>query len=106
MRHTCLNRKIKAATDRPDEFHVVEDSPVRHTIAALALLMALLAPLSAQAERRWRPGMPNMYYQRSAYAQAVYPKYQAGFHARYFENIGIPSGDVGLRGNSMFLNPW
>jgi hypothetical protein len=50
--------------------------------------------------------MPNKYYQRSAYAQAVYPRYEAGFHARYFQNIGIPSGDVGPRGNSLFLNPW
>lgn len=79
---------------------------MRYTFAFLALAIMLLAPLSAQAERRWRPGMPNKYYQRSAYASAVYPRYEAGFHARYFENIGIPSGDVGLRGNSMFLNPW
>jgi hypothetical protein len=80
---------------------------MRHIVAALALFTILLAPLSANAERRWRSSTgSNRYYQRSAYAQAVYPRYEAGFHARYFQDIGIPSGDVGLRGNSMFLNPW
>jgi hypothetical protein len=80
---------------------------MRHVIAALALLIILLAPLNAQAERRWRTSSgPNRYYQRSAYAQAVYPRYEGAFHARYFQNIGIPSGDVGLRGNSMFMSPW
>ena len=80
---------------------------MRHVVAALTLLFILLAPLSAQAERRWRnSGGPNRYYQRSAYAQAVYPRYEGAFHARYFQTIGVPSGDVGLRGDSMFLNPW
>jgi hypothetical protein len=88
------------------EVLAAKGTPMRRIALVLTLLTVLLAPHSAQAERRWRSGMPNKYYQRSAYAQAVYPRYEAGFHARYFQNIGIPSGDVGLRGNSMFMSPW
>jgi len=42
-------------------------------------------------------------YQRAA---EVYPKYYGGFHSRHFNNIGIPPGDVGLRGNGIYLSPW
>jgi len=30
----------------------------------------------------------------------TYPKYYGGFHARYFDEIGYPSGDRGLRGTA------
>jgi hypothetical protein len=79
---------------------------MRLALALLIFAATLLTAASAQAEGRWRAGGPNRYYQRSAYAAAVYPKYQAGFHSRHLQNIGIPSGDIGLRGNSIFLNPW
>ena len=35
-----------------------------------------------------------------------YPKYYGGFHARYFQDIGVPPGDVGFRGNGIFSTPW
>ena len=35
-----------------------------------------------------------------------YPKYYGGFHQRYFDSIGIPSGDIGLRGNGIYATPW
>ena len=35
-----------------------------------------------------------------------YPKYRDGFHSRYYQNIGVPSGDVGLRGNGFIASPW
>jgi hypothetical protein len=74
--------------------------------AAIAVLLVCCACAGAQAQGPWRGRGPNRYYQRSAYAQAVYPKYQAGFHSRSLQNVGIPSGDIGLRGNSIFLTPW
>jgi hypothetical protein len=40
------------------------------------------------------------------YYRALYPKYYGGFHARSLENIGIPTGDVGLRANGMYMLPW
>ena len=45
-------------------------------------------------------------YPRYQYSKQVYPKYYYGFHARQMQNIGVPSGDVGLRGNGIMYNPW
>lgn len=35
-----------------------------------------------------------------------YPKFYGGFHSRELQNIGVPSGDVGLRGNGFSMFPW
>ena len=40
------------------------------------------------------------------YMNSHFPKYYGGFHANYFQDIGIPPGDVGLRGNGIFPSPW
>ncbi len=34
------------------------------------------------------------------------PRYFGGFHASYFESIGVPQGDIGPRGNQIYWNPW
>jgi hypothetical protein len=31
-------------------------------------------------------------------AREAYPKFYGGFHSRYFDQIGRPSGEIGLRG--------
>lgn len=33
-------------------------------------------------------------------------RYVGGFHQSYFNNIGIPSGDIGIRGNAYKWNTW
>lgn len=33
-------------------------------------------------------------------------RYIGGFHRSQFDNIGLPSGDIGLRGNSLYWRPW
>lgn len=38
------------------------------------------------------------YWPYDAYER--YPKFYGGFHSRYFDEIGIPSGDIGLRGHA------
>ena len=38
--------------------------------------------------------------------RAVYPQYQGGFHSRALQNIGVPTGDIGIRGNGFMMNPW
>lgn len=67
--------------------------------------------------RPWNPwqqpaGYPNTprraptydeYYQ---YMNSQFPKYYGGFHASYFQSIGVPPGDIGLRGNGIFATPW
>lgn len=50
-----------------------------------------------------RPGRRNNPYE---YYKSVYPKFYGGFHEHEFSNLGIPTGDVGIRGNSFFLPPW
>lgn len=35
-----------------------------------------------------------------------YPKFYGGFHSRELQNIGVPSGDIGLRGNGFSMFPW
>ncbi len=40
------------------------------------------------------------------YYRSLHPKYQTGFHARDMQNLGVPTGDVGLRGNGFSWTPW
>jgi hypothetical protein len=35
-----------------------------------------------------------------------YPKFTGGFHSRELQNIGVPTGDTGLRGNGFSMYPW
>ena len=43
---------------------------------------------------------------RSPSVEELYPKYYGGFHYRHLDNIGIPHGDIGLRGNGLYMSPW
>lgn len=56
--------------------------------------------LSAPPTARGSTSPADLYY------RSLYPKYQTGFHARETQNLGIPTGDIGLRGNGMFWTPW
>lgn len=46
------------------------------------------------------------YQQRYEYANRRYPKYTGAFHASYFQSIGVPTGDIGFRGNGVYMTPW
>jgi len=46
------------------------------------------------------------HYSRYQSVEDAYPKYIGAFHARYFNDLGIPSGDVGIRGNTVQMLPW
>ena len=48
------------------------------------------------------PSYPEYYHFMNHY----YPKFYGGFHASYFQTIGITPGDYGLRGNGFMQNPW
>ena len=39
-------------------------------------------------------------------AEELYPKYYGSFHYRHLDNIGIPTGDIGIRGNGLYMYPW
>lgn len=100
-----------------------EESTVRYTLVVLAALVLLaLAAAPCQAGRRgWLRSPPDPTplpgdgtdahhappgYPRYQYSKQLYPKYYYGFHSRQMQNIGVPSGDVGLRGNGITWNPW
>ncbi len=41
-----------------------------------------------------------------SYDPVLYPKYIGGFHSSEFNNLGVPPGDIGFRGNSILWTPW
>lgn len=43
---------------------------------------------------------------RPAPAWERYPKFQGGFHSRQLYDLGVPTGDRGLRGNGFSAYPW
>ena len=46
------------------------------------------------------------YYETYHCLNRRYPKYYGGFHARYFQDLGMSPGDIGLRGNGIYPTPW
>jgi hypothetical protein len=80
-------------------------------MAALVLLFATSQETHAFGRggffRQVRPHRPApSYYETYHYMNRYYAKYYGGFHARYFQNMGIPSGDIGLRRNGILRKPW
>ena len=79
------------------------------TALGIVALLSILVPTTnvlAIGRRPPPPPAPNRYYQNAANAKAIYPRYYGSIHARQIQNIGVPPGDVGLRGNGFMLNPW
>jgi hypothetical protein len=78
--------------------------------AALVVVLAFAASVHAAGPRRFghRAHTPNYskHAEIAAYGKAVYPKYYKGFHAREFQNLGVPHGDIGLRGNDLNMGAW
>lgn len=56
-----------------------------------------------QALRTRRAPSYNETYQR---LNSRYPRYIGAFHSSYFRDLGVPPGDIGLRGNGLYAYPW
>lgn len=58
--------------------------------------------------RHYQMPSSNYHSQTSPYSNSAeaYPKYYGGFHSSHFNNLGIPPGDIGFRGNSIYWSPW
>ena len=101
MRYSCRLLDLPAPS--------MEERLMRTLLAALTLLAAMIAVQPAEAIGRRPPAptrsVPNRYYQNAANAKAIYPRYYGSTHARQIQNIGIPPGDIGLRGNGVMLTP-
>lgn len=69
------------------------------TLLAIVVTIVLASAEAQAAGGRLRNRPPVYLSQQGAYGRAVYPQYYGGIHARQLQNIGIPSGDIGIRGN-------
>jgi hypothetical protein len=79
---------------------------MRYILAVLAasVVVSLVAPAHAFGPRRF--GAYNKQAAIGAYGRAVYPKYYWTFHAREFQNVGVPHGDIGMLGSGLSRDPW
>ena len=76
-------------------------------VTVAALVLVTVASAEAGGRRRQHAQVtPNRYQQNMAYGRAVYPRYYGSIHARQIQNIGVPTGDIGLRGNGITPTPW
>ena len=101
---------------------------LRRTVFALLFLSLIVSSVSAQ----WfdgsiifnrNPRQPRIFHQHQGnwspefrgfpsyeayryYMNERYPKFYGGFHSNYYHNMGIPAGDIGIRGNGIYPAPW
>ena len=97
--------------------------PLQRVVVIVCIWMSLLpSPAWAAGRRAYRPhrelAADTLFYgpvtgpgtRTSArpwiYYRGAYPRYFGGFHARELQNLGVPPGDVGLRGNGWTWSPW
>jgi hypothetical protein len=93
---------------------------MRTALLALAAIAVLVLSTNAHAGGRWqrnqngqfqgqaeRPVNPRQTYPYRYYqGNMMYPKYYFGLHERQMQSIGVPSGDIGIRGNGITATPW
>ncbi|HTN76726.1 MAG TPA: hypothetical protein VL096_15815 [Pirellulaceae bacterium] len=78
------------------------------TLTVVGGVDAVAGPFRRNADRNLdaRSNTNRTLTQRDREALAAYPKYYGGFHSRDLSNIGIPNGDIGIRGNGINMLPW
>jgi hypothetical protein len=81
---------------------------MRFALVLCAVATIGLAATPAEAGgRRFRKRPPVYLTQQGQWARELYPQYYGGIHARNIQNIGIPTGDIGIRGNGgVTPYPW
>jgi len=79
---------------------------MRFIFVSLAAVVVLSLANTALAFGPRRLGAYNKQAAIGAYGRAVYPKYYWGFHAREFQNVGVPHGDIGVLGSGLSRDPW
>ncbi|HJN13539.1 MAG TPA: hypothetical protein QF564_32995 [Pirellulaceae bacterium] len=77
-----------------------------HAAGPLRRWMAYRRP-TAQPTVNARQGLFHaLPYARYESVEDAYPRYIGAFHSRYFNDLGVPPGDVGLRTNGVYMTPW
>ena len=56
-----------------------------------------------KANHRQFHGLP---YTRYQCVEDAFPRYIGAFHSRYFNDLGVSPGDVGIRSNGVTFSPW
>ncbi len=79
-------------------FHVLQDPNARTKFPAQDYVTPRHPKIS-----RILDGKMTYRYRNPAEVDA---RYVGGFHQNYFNNIGIPSGDIGIRGNAYKWDTW
>ncbi len=52
------------------------------------------------------PRLQNAQNSRNDGTFEVFPKFIGGFHSSHYTNLGLPTGDLGFRGNGLYWAPW
>ena len=110
MRLICLGLVIGlvSATAYAEDLPAPQELPATaHSRANVTRHSVHVAPRQVHVGRhhvnyhdtRWNPHRPptKREWQLRRYQQ-LYPKFYYGFHGRYLYTLGMPSGDVGIRG--------
>jgi hypothetical protein len=100
---------------------------MKRALIALTLTIAVIGLLAAETHasgplRKWKAnGRPSRQHQTRAHyhsplhglgysryqsVEEAYPRYIGAFHSRYFNDLGVAPGDVGIRTNGITLSPW
>ena len=64
---------------------------------------------SRQMRRHRNPAAPRQQgspVPRFPESTEAFPKFIGGFHSSHYTNLGIPTGDLGFRGNGIYWPPW
>ena len=100
---------------------------MKRALIALTLTTAVIGLLAAETHaagpwRKWaaygRPTRPHQVrphyrsplhglgYTRYESVEDAFPRYIGAFHSRYFNDLGVAPGDIGIRSNGITLSPW
>ena len=99
---------------------------MKRALIALTLTTAVIGLLSGETHadgllrRRVNHGKPSpdqkvkanhrqfhgLRYTRYQCVEDAFPRYIGAFHSRYFNDLGVSPGDVGIRTNGLTLSPW
>jgi hypothetical protein len=93
--------EAEQAKAEPEELGPAPQRPLR------AEPRAIRAPLLVGPSNSPTSDVPKVRVPlRASPAWERYPKFQGGFHSRQLYDLGVPTGDRGLRGNSFSIYPW
>ena len=99
---------------------------MKRVLIALTLTTAAVCLLAGETHasgplRKWRaygrPTRPHnvrvhhsplhdLGFTRYEYVEDAFPRYIGAFHSRYFNDLGVAPGDIGIRTNGVTLSPW